>query len=228
MRQWKITDARNCAFPSVAWPRTCNKAQYKTSALRRRTCSLPEKSYKWSAQTTVVNTVIWKDCSSPLVVFFIAFYHHWKSPFVIQFALEIRNSNSKSHLNSTLISGLETCIQSCDSNRELANGKRYNTARTPTMSENNSSGRNSAMNSYDINENEGPEIFTLTHEQFNRKFKIFFAQFTRQYKDLTQLIQVLLVASHPNHYPRADINASYNAQGYSTNNGVSELWYFAD
>ena len=49
-------------------------------------------------------------------------------------------------------------MQASESIRELKNGKRYNTAITWTLSENNSSEGSPPMNSHEINENEGPKI----------------------------------------------------------------------
>ena len=73
---------------------------------------------------------------------------------------------------------------------------------------------NSAMNCHDTNENEEPEIRGLTQEEVIEQIKSSIAPLTRQLEDLIRLVQWLLVTSHPNHYPRADTDTSYNAHGY--------------
>ena len=104
-------------------------------------------------------------------------------------------------------------MQAFDSTRKLRNGKRYNAAKSKTMSKNSRSEGSLAVDSLEINENESPKIRTLTQE-VNEQIKSFVAALTRRLKDLTQLVQGMSIASHPNHYPRADTNASYSAHGY--------------
>ena len=82
-------------------------------------------------------------------------------------------------------SSIETCMQTFDSIHELRNGKRYNTAKTTTFSENNSSKGCLTLNSHEINDNEGPEICLLTQNEVNEQIKGFIAPDTRQLDDLT-------------------------------------------
>ena len=84
-----------------------------------------------------------------------------------------------------------------------------------TVTKSNGSESHSAMNSQEFNESEDPKIRTLTREEINEQIKSFVAQLTRQLEVLTHRVQGLLVASHPKHYPRTDMDASYNAHGYS-------------
>ena len=52
---------------------------------------------------------------------------------------------------------------------------------------------------FHTNESEAAEVCTFTQEEINEQTKSFIAPLTRQPEDLTRLVQVLLVASHPNH-----------------------------
>ena len=74
---------------------------------------------------------------------------------------------------------------------------------------------------FHTNESEAPEVCTLTQEEVNEQTKSFIAPLARQPEDLTRLVQILLVASHPNHYPRADTDTGRNAHGYSLD---KQLW----
>ena len=86
------------------------------------------------------------------------------------------------------------------------------------MSKNNGPEGKSAKNSHETDENEEPEICTLTQEEVNEQINSFIAPLTNQLEDLTRLVQGLSVTSHPNHYPRADKDASYNSHRYLSDN----------
>ena len=109
-----------------------------------------------------------------------------KSSLVNQFTPVIRRHCPIIHLILSINSNLETCVQAFDSIREFRNGKRYNTARTTTMSENRRSEGSHAMNSNEINENDVPEFRSLTQEEVNEKIKSFIM---RHLRDLTRLVQ---------------------------------------
>ena len=79
-------------------------------------------------------------------------------------------------------------MQSLNSVRELRNRKRYNTARSTVMSENNGPESNPAMNSQWTNENEEPENRNLKQELIEQ-IKSFIVSLTRQLNDLTRLVR---------------------------------------
>ena len=85
------------------------------------------------------------------------------------------------------------------------------------MSESGTSEGHSIKKSHDNKRIEEPEIRTLPQEVVNEQIKNFIATLTRQPQDLTWLVQGLSVTSHPNHYPKADTDASYNTHGYFPN-----------
>ena len=88
---------------------------------------------------------------------------------VFQSALEIRSIILNSHLNSSISSSLEICIQSFDLIGKLRNVKRYGTVRATTMVGNNGPEDNSALTFHETNEKEKPEIRTLLQEEVNER-----------------------------------------------------------
>ena len=72
-----------------------------------------------------------------------------------------------------------------------------------------------AISSHETGKNEEREICTLTQEEVDDQLKRFIALLTRPKEDMTRLGEGLPVASHPNPYPTAETDASYNAHGYS-------------
>ena len=102
--------------------------------------------------------------------------------------------------------------------RELRNGKRYNTNPRHTMSESGSIGKNAAGNSSKIIEGEVPEIHTLTQEEVNEQIKGFNAPLTRQLEELTWLVQGMVTIPHPSHYPRAEYSTTYGIDAHQSDN----------
>ena len=66
-----------------------------------------------------------------------------------------------------------------------------------------SSEGNPAMNSHGTNETEGPEKRALTQNKANEQIKS-----APHETDLFWFVHGMTTASHPNYYPKADINAS--------------------
>ena len=56
------------------------------------------------------------------------------------------------------------------------------------------------------NEREVPEIRTLTQEVVNEQTKGFTAPLARRLGELTRLVQGLVTAPHPSHFPRTDFS----------------------
>ena len=92
-------------------------------------------------------------------------------------------------------------------NRELKNGKRYNTNPESEMSENGNVEINRLNNSSENAEEEFSEIHTLTQEAVNEQIKGFIAPLTRQLEELSRLVQGMLTTSYPSYYPRSGVAA---------------------
>ena len=92
--------------------------------------------------------------------------------------------------------------------REFEKQKRYNTARTTTMSEDNISESHYEMNSHETNGKEEPEVRILKQEEVIEQNRNVIEPIMRQLEDLTQILERVLVTLHPNHYPKLDTGAS--------------------
>ena len=77
-------------------------------------------------------------------------------------------------------------MQAFDSIRELRNGEWYDTASNSIMRENSSSEGSPAKNSLETNENEVPEIPTLTQDEVHELIKSFIAPLTKKLEDFSR------------------------------------------
>ena len=120
------------------------------------------------------------------------------STFVSRFTSGAKNHYSKNHLNPFVFSSLETCMQAFDSIGELRNGKKNDSSSTTNMSENSRSEGSPAMNSTEINENEGPKIHAITQAEVDEQTKSFITPLVKQLGDFTRHVQGMTTAPHPN------------------------------
>ena len=118
-------------------------------------------------------------------------------------------------------------MPSSTENRELKNGKRYQTSIERTTSDDGSTKENAIWISSKNVEGELPEIQKLTQEAVNEQIRGFIAPLTHQLEELTRLVQAMTTTRHPNHYPRTEFGTTSGTATpqFDMVTGVHRTWH---